>query len=81
MPSPREIPPRANPIRKAKLASGNCFYCKGDGHWKSNCPKYLELVKGKGKMPFEGILLSHDSSNVNSSNSAWVLDTGASSHI
>ena len=18
-----------------------CFYCKGEGHWKRNCPKYL----------------------------------------
>ena len=18
-----------------------CFYCKGSGHWKRNCPKYL----------------------------------------
>ena len=18
-----------------------CFYCKGNGHWKRNCPKYL----------------------------------------
>ena len=22
-----------------------CFYCKGDGHWKHNCPKYLEDKK------------------------------------
>ena len=22
-----------------------CFYCKGDGHWKRNCPKYLEDKK------------------------------------
>jgi hypothetical protein len=22
-----------------------CFYCKGDGHWKRNCPKYLEYKK------------------------------------
>ena len=29
-----------------KLNSGpkpetKCFYCKGTGHWKRNCPKYL----------------------------------------
>ena len=22
-----------------------CFYCEGDGHWKRNCPKYLEDKK------------------------------------
>ena len=22
-----------------------CFYCKGTGHWKQNCPKYLEDKK------------------------------------
>ena len=29
-----------------------CFYCKGDGHWKRNCPKYLEDKKA-GKMSEE----------------------------
>ena len=29
-----------------------CFYCKGTGHWKRNCPKYLadkkdgKVIKG-----------------------------------
>ena len=22
-----------------------CFYCKGTGHWKQNCPKYLAEKK------------------------------------
>ena len=22
-----------------------CFYCKGNGHWKWNCPRYLENKK------------------------------------
>ena len=27
-----------------------CFYCKGTGHWKWNCPKYLaEKKDGKVK--------------------------------
>ena len=28
--------PKARPKPETK-----CFYCKGNGHWKSNCPKYL----------------------------------------
>ena len=28
-----------------------CFYCKGTGHWKRNCPKYLADKKdGKVKV-------------------------------
>ena len=27
-----------------------CFYCKGEGHWKRNCPKYLADKKA-GKSP------------------------------
>jgi hypothetical protein len=34
-------PPRA-PKVKPRV---KCFYCKGDGHWKHNCPKYLEDKK------------------------------------
>ena len=27
---------------KARPKPGTeCFYCKGNGHWKRNCPKYL----------------------------------------
>ena len=26
-----------------------CFYCKGIGHWKGNCPKYL-VDKKDGKV-------------------------------
>ena len=28
--------PKSGPKPKTK-----CFYCKGTGHWKRNCPKYL----------------------------------------
>ena len=31
-----------------------CFYCKGTGHWKRNCPKYLADMKdGKVKGIFD----------------------------
>ena len=29
---------------------GKCFYCQGEGHWKRNCPKFLESIKGKDKI-------------------------------
>ena len=35
-----------------------CFYCKGTGHWKRNCPKYLADKKdGKVKGIFDVYLL------------------------
>src|SRR4030042_6662307 len=32
------------PMKKPKAGpkpETECFYCKGNGHWKRNCPKYL----------------------------------------
>src|ERR1041385_6767743 len=37
-----------------------CFYCKGEGHWKHNCPKYLKDKKaGKVSKRDEGIFDIH----------------------
>ena len=44
----------ATPGKKPKFGpkpETECFYCKGTGHWKRNCPKYLADKKsllGKG---------------------------------
>ena len=44
----------ATPGKKSKVGpktETECFYCKGTGHWKRNCPKYLadkKDVKVKG---------------------------------
>ena len=39
-------------VQEKKPKSGpkpetECFYCKGTGHWKRNCPKYLADKDGK----------------------------------
>ena len=34
----------STPVKKPKAGpkpETECFYCKGNGHWKRNCPKYL----------------------------------------
>ena len=61
---------------------GKYFYCQGEGHWKRNCPKFLESIKGKNKIG-EGENFSNLSISkcFKSSSNAWVLVTGANSHI
>ena len=52
-----------------------CFYCKGNGHWKRNCPKYLAEKKAGN---VKGIYDIHviDVYLTSALTSSWVLDTG-----
>ena len=60
-----------------------CFYCKGTGHWKRNCKKYLADKKsgktGKGIIVIQvnviDVLLASENSK------SWVFDTGSVAHI
>ena len=62
--------PKAGPKPESE-----CFYCKGNGHWKQNCPKYL-ADKKDGKVN-KGIFDIHDSDVYLTSarSSPWVFDT------
>ena len=74
----------AGPEKKTKAGpkpDTECFYCKGAGHWKRNCPKYL-ADKKDGKVN-KGICDIHviDVYLTNSHSSAWVFDTGSVANI
>ena len=58
-----------------------CFYCKGKGHWKRNCPKYLADKKA-GKVN-KGICDIHviDVYLTNARSITWVFDTGSVANI
>ena len=53
-----------------------CFYCKGNDHWKRNCPKYLADKKAGNT---KGICDIHviDVYLTSTRSSSWVFDTGA----
>ena len=46
---PRSKP---NPKEPKPPKEGECYHCKKIGHWKRNCPLYVEeLKKNKGSVP------------------------------
>src|SRR5215216_5697513 len=68
--------PKSGPKPETK-----CFYCRGTGHWKWICPKYLADNKD-GKVN-KGIFDIHviDVYLTNTRSSTWVFDTGSVAHI
>jgi hypothetical protein len=71
----------AGPPKAPKVKPGvKCFYCKGDGHCKRNCSKYLEDKKaGKVVARDKGIFDIHviDIYLTSACSNMWVFDTGS----
>jgi hypothetical protein len=88
-------PKGKKPKRDGKCAAGppkapkvkprvKCFYCKGDGHWKRNSPKYLKDKKdGKVVARDKGICDIHviDIYFTSARSNTWVFDTGSVANI
>src|SRR4051795_152072 len=81
----KEVAMPGKPVTGKKSKNGpkpetECFYCKGKGHWKRNCPKYLAHKKAGNT---KGICDIHviDVYLTSTRNSSWVFDTSAVAHI
>src|SRR3954452_22862713 len=73
------------PTKKTKAGpktDTECFYCKGEGHWKRNFPKYLADLKN-GNIKKKGISDIHviDVYLTSTRSSAWVFETGSVANI
>ena len=68
----------ATPVKKPKARlkpKTKCFYCKGTGHWKWNCPRYLADKKdGKVNKDIFDIHII-DVYLTSAHSNPWVFDT------
>ncbi|KAK8923669.1 hypothetical protein KSP39_PZI019346 [Platanthera zijinensis] len=76
------LDPKSSALMKKKstVKEGKCHHCGKAGHWRRNCPSYIEgLQKMKGGMTSASNIYVIE---INlSAPSSWVLDTGCGSHI
>ncbi|KAK8951727.1 hypothetical protein KSP39_PZI004223 [Platanthera zijinensis] len=76
------LEPKSSALMKKKstVKEGKCHHCGKTGHWRRNCPSYIEsLQKMKGGMTSASSIYVIE---INlSAPSSWVLDTGCGSHI
>ncbi|GJT49537.1 retrotransposon protein, putative, ty1-copia subclass [Tanacetum coccineum] len=83
-PKPKQNPPQKKENPKKDQA---CHHCNVVGHWKRNCPLYLEELRtNKNKMAEHGAAASGnlfmiELFNLTHKLNSWVYDTGCGIHI
>ena len=76
----KESKPKKEVSKKIE-AKKKYFHYDAEGHWRRNCPLFLESLKiKKSDKPLEGMLVIKSNLMV-SSTSSWVLDSDSSAHI
>ncbi|KAL9230639.1 hypothetical protein vseg_005966 [Gypsophila vaccaria] len=79
-PKPRSGPGESS-SSKSKGADVECHHCHKTGHWRRNCPKYIEDIKA-GRVTAHGMTSYIHMIEINhASSSTWVFDTGCGSHL
>ena len=77
----RQVAAQGKKPKSGPKPETECFYCKGSGHWKRNCPKYLANKKD-GKVN-QGICDIHviDVYLTRARSSTLVFDPGSVANI
>ena len=78
------VPSASSRTKPSPTAGVVCLHCKEEGHWKTNCSKYLaEKAKSGGMTSNSGTLVCNviDIYLADAPNSSWVYDTGSVIHI
>ena len=57
-----------------------CFHCNGKGHFKRECPTFLEEQRVASVANASGINVIEFNFAISSSNS-WIVDSGAGAHV
>nr|GFC63606.1 retrotransposon protein, putative, Ty1-copia subclass [Tanacetum cinerariifolium] len=85
---PCQPKPKHNPLKRKENPNKDqtCHHCHVAGHWKRNCPLYLEeLRKNKDKADHDatasGNLFTIELFNLTYKLNSWVYDTGCGIHV
>jgi hypothetical protein len=73
--------PNQNTPKAKDSSTSDYFCCQNKGHWKRNCPKYLEVVRTRNILKNSTLDIFVVEINVVTSIHNWVLDTGSCAHI
>jgi hypothetical protein len=74
------VPNRNTPKAKT-FSTSDCFCCQSKGHWKMNCPKYLEVMRTENVLKNSTSDIFVVEVNVVTSIHDWVLDIELCAHI